>query len=199
MPHICLLLVDDDQLILATLAKSLRNEGYSVETADSGDGALRIANSSSIDLAIVDIRMPGMLGTELAKQLRELHGIATLFLSAYSDKTFVEESVKEGGVGYVVKPVDTAQLIPAIETGLARARDLYALLGAKGQLEKALTGSRQISIAVGILMVRRELNKEAAFELLRNAARKNQQNLDDYSRELVLATERLNDILSTLG
>ena len=105
MPH-HVLLVDDDRLIIGTLGNGLRQAGYAVAEAASGETALALAKHQIPDLAILDIRMPGISGIELARRLRDTNRVPTLFLSAYSDKKMVEEAIDEGGLGYVVKPVD---------------------------------------------------------------------------------------------
>lgn len=192
MPETRLLLVDDDRLVLATLSRGLREAGYAVETAESGTAALEVAARQSFDLAILDIRMPGMSGIELAQALRAGHDIPAMFLSAYGDRAQVEAAVAGGIVGYLVKPVDPALIVPAIECARARARDLAALLQAKTQLEQALAGGRATSIATGILMERRGLGEKEAFEQLRAAARRRQRKLDEHAAELVAAVERLN-------
>lgn len=192
MSIIRLLLADDDRLVLATLARGLRSTGYEVETADSGEAALDRAQGAQFDLAILDIRMPGLSGIETARLLRERHGIPALFLSAYGERELVEQAVADGGLAYVVKPVDAGQLMPAVEAALARARDIKALTDTKAQLERALAGGRYTSLATGILMERRKLTEQAAFDLLRAGARAGRRKLEDLSRELVEAEERLN-------
>jgi response regulator NasT len=192
MTSVRLLLVDDDRLILATLGKNLREAGYEVELADSGAAALELAVRSPFHLAILDMRMPGLSGTETAMALRDRHGIPALFLSAYGEVEQVRQAVAEGGLGYVVKPADAPQLIPAIEAALARARDLNSLFQAKAQLERALAGGRQTSIAIGILMERRGLSEPKAFAALRAAARRRQIKLDEHCAGLVAALELVN-------
>lgn len=192
MPETRLLLVDDDRLVLATLSRGLREAGYAVETAESGTAALETAARQSFDLAILDIRMPGLSGIDLAARLRQAHALPAMFLSAYSDRAQVEAAVAGGGVGYLVKPVDYALIVPAIECALARARDLAALLQAKTQLEQALAGGRATSIATGILMERRCLSEKEAFEQLRAAARRQQRKIEDHAAGLVAAVEQLN-------
>jgi AmiR/NasT family two-component response regulator len=133
-----------------------------------------------------------MSGIEMARVLREHHGIAALFLSAFSDRDLVRQAVAEGALGYVTKPADSPQLIPAIETAIARSRDLTALRETQRNLERALAAGRKTSMAVGILMERRGLSEQAAFEALRGGARKHQSKLEDYSHDLVAAAQRLN-------
>lgn len=185
-----LLLVDDDRLVLATLAHGLAALGYEVATADSGEAALAAAADGAFDLAIVDVRMPGLPGIELCHALAEGHRVPSLFLSAFGDREEVERAIGEGGLGYLVKPVDAPRLVPAIEAALARARDLRALFEAKAQLEQALAGGRYTSMAIGILMATRGFDERAAFEVLRGEARHGRRKLEDHCRELVRAFAR---------
>ena len=187
-----ILLVDDDRLILSTLGNGLRQAGYTVTEAASGEAALAFTQRQPPDLAVLDIRMSGMSGIELARRLRDTHHVPALFLSAYSDKKMVEEAINQGGLGYVVKPVDVPQLVPAIEAALARSQDMKALSQAKDHLEEALKGGRDITTAIGILMERQGLLQQDAFELLRARARAQRRRLDDLAREIVDAAETLN-------
>lgn len=189
-----ILFAEDDRLVLVTLSKGLRDAGYEVTTANSGEAALLLAGRQPFDLAVLDIRMPGISGIETAQRLRDVHGVPALFLSAYGEPGLVEQATTSGGLAYVVKPVDVVQLIPAIEAALARARDLRALTEARAQLEQALAGGRQTSIAIGILMERQGLSEQAAFDMLRTSARKNRRKLEEISHELVEAEERLNSV-----
>lgn len=194
MPPIRILLADDDRLVLATLAKGLRDAGYEIEPAGSGEEALALAAKAGFDLAVLDIRMPGLSGIETAARLRGERGIPALFLSAYNDRELVRQAVTDGGLGYMIKPADTTQLVPAIEAALARARDLKALEETKAQLERALAGGRYTSIAKGILMERRGLTEQAAFETLRASARSRQCKLEELAQGLVEALERVNGL-----
>lgn len=191
-----ILLVDDDRLTLGTLGQGLRQAGYTVLEAASGREALACAKAGNdpISLAIVDYRMPGMSGVELAEQLVQRHQVPSLFLSAYSEYAIVEEAAAKGAIGYLVKPVDVTQLIPAVETALARARDWGALLQIKEQLEKALSRGRKTSTAIGIVMERRGLSEQQAFEDLRQVARSRQQRLEALADDMVRALESLNGI-----
>jgi response regulator NasT len=190
MPTI--LVVDDDKLVLATLARELRGEGYRVLEASSGSAALKLAAENSFDIAILDIRMPEMSGTELAQRLMAEHGLPALFLSAYTDREMVESAIAHGGLGYLVKPVDVPNLIPALQTALARGRDMNALLEAKSQLEQALSAGRETSTAIGILMERFRMSRTGAFEELRRCARSQGRKIDKVAQELVEAAETLN-------
>lgn len=187
-----ILLVDDDRLILSTLGNGLHQAGYTVTKAGYGEAALALAQHHPHDLAILDIRLPDMSGIELARRLWDVYHLPALFLSAYSDKKMVKDAINEGGLSYLVKPVDMPQLIPAIETALARSQDLKALNKAKNQLEEALKGRRDTAIATGILMERQGLWQQEAFELLRARARAQRRRLESLARDVIDAAETLN-------
>lgn len=192
MPGVSLLLVDDDRLVLATLARSLRTAGFGVETADSGEEALRIAASARFDLAVLDIRMPGLSGIETAERLRTEHAIPSMFLSAFDDRDLVRQAVDAGGLGYVIKPVDAPQVVPAIDAALARARDLDELRETRNQLERSLAGGRDTNVAIGILMERHRATRSDAFEMLRREARRARRKLEDQAGDLLAELDRRN-------
>jgi response regulator NasT len=191
-----LLVVDDDRLVLAMLSKGLKHANYEVVTACSGEQALNELENFSPDLAILDIGMPGVSGLDVARKLRSETTIPFLFLTAYGDHETVKEATASGAVGYLVKPVDTAQLIPAIEAGLARAGEIHTLQRSEEQLNQALNSSREISVAVGIIMERTRLDHEDAFQALRAQARSKRLPVHDLARTLIEAHETLNQFNS---
>jgi len=188
-----ILLVDDDRLVLATLARGLAGAGYTVSTAESADEAETIlACGKRPDLAILDVCMPGRTGLELAEQLRAYGYIPFMLLTAYSDHEIVEQAATSGALGYLVKPIDTPQLLPAIEAALARALELRSLRTTGQQLQNALDSDREVSIAIGITMVQYRLDRKAAFEMLRKAARSQRRKLAELAMDVISASETLN-------
>ncbi|WP_026284832.1 ANTAR domain-containing response regulator [Thiomonas sp. FB-6] len=185
-----LLLVDDDRLVLATTAAGLSLLGYEAATADGAEQALLLSAAERFDLAVLDIRLPGLSGVELAHLLERRHGLRSLFLSAYGEREEVNQAIQQGALGYLRKPVDVPHMVPTIEAALARARDLDALAEAKQQLQRALSERRQTSVAVGILMAQRRLSEAAAFEALRGEARKRRRKLSEFCDELVAGLQR---------
>lgn len=185
-----ILVVDDDRLVLAALAEGLRAGGYRVTGVASGEDALTAAGRDAPDLALLDMRMPGMSGIELGGRLREA-GVPFLFLSAYGDQDAVEQAVGEGALGYLVKPLDIQQIVPSIETALTRAGEFRKLRETEAQLNLALTGSREISMAVGLLMMRDRINREQAFDVLRTNARSQRRSVAEVAKELLASAEKL--------
>lgn len=184
-----LLIADDDRLVLATLAEGLRRVGHTVLEAANGDEAIRLACEQSPDLAILDMRMPGRDGLDVAQWLREHTRVPFLFLSAYGDAEVVDAAVQSGALGYLVKPLDVQQILPSIDAAMMRGRELNALLEEEAQLSAALRLSRQTSMAVGILMARDNLNERDAFDRLRAQARSQRRKISDLASELVHVAE----------
>ena len=187
-----LLLVDDDRLILTTLAGGLRASGYRVSTAESVDDAQALLTSGvRPDLAVLDMHMPGRDGLELAQRLRDLEHLPFLVLSAYSDPATVERATQLGALSYMVKPLAISQIRPTIEAALRRAQEIDALRQAQLQLQEALNGDRDISVATGITMMQYRLQRSAAFELLRCAARAQRRKLAHVAADIIQSSEAL--------
>ena len=179
-----ILVADDDRLVLTTLSRGLREAGYDVFTASDGSAAVQLGREQVPDLAVLDVRMPGLMGIEAARQLRDEAGVASMFLSAYSDRTLVELATSEGALGYLVKPVTANQLVPAVEAALLRASEIEALRQNTSTLANAITSNREISVAIGIYMERHGVSHGQALESLRHFARSRQRRLLEVAREL---------------
>lgn len=188
-----ILLVDDDRLVLATLARGLAAAGCQVVTAESvNDAEELLAGGQHVDIAIVDVLMPGRNGLELTTRLRELDHIPFLLLTACSDASIVEQATAAGALAYLVKPFDVEQLLPAIEAALACAAEINELRAVRGQLQAALDSDRETNVAIGVTMVHHELGRIEAFELMRHTARSQRRKLIELAREIVAAQEALN-------
>lgn len=185
-PTRTLLLVDDDRLVLATLTHGLEASGFAVVAAESvTDAEDLLAGGTRPDLAIVDVMMPERSGLELAQRLQELDHIPFILLTATADAHVVEQATQNGALGYVVKPVDVPQLVPAIEAALARSSDLQNFRMTQRQLQKALDTDRDINVAIGIVMVKWQLGRNAAFDQLRKIARARRLKLSVLASELI--------------
>ncbi|MCX7171485.1 MAG: response regulator, partial [Proteobacteria bacterium] len=91
-----LLVADDDRVVLFTLSEGLRQAGFDVIEARDGLQALTLCQSEAPQLALLDIRMPGMDGLELARRLRDETAVPFLFFSAYNDEAYVQRAVEIG-------------------------------------------------------------------------------------------------------
>ncbi len=125
-----ILVVDDDRLVLATVTHGLAKAGYDIIDADNGDDAILLARQHRPDLALLDIRMEGMSGFDVAAYLRESLQTPFMFLSAFADDDTVAQVKALGAVAYLVKPLDIAQIVPTVEAALATVRARKAAAGA---------------------------------------------------------------------
>ena len=123
------LIAEDETIIRLDLAAMLGRAGFDV-VAEARDGleAVELARSCTPDLALLDVRMPGMDGIDAARAMLEERPIPVVIITAYSQYDVVARAVEAGVFGYLVKPFREADLVPAIET--ARARHCGARGGA---------------------------------------------------------------------
>jgi two-component system response regulator RegA len=109
-----LLLVDDDAIFRARLARAFRDRGYEVREADGFEAAISLAREDSPELAVVDLRMPGRSGLELVRELLVVDpATRVLVLTGYGSIATAVEAVRLGAVGYVQKPADADDLVAA--------------------------------------------------------------------------------------
>jgi two-component system, response regulator PdtaR len=187
------LLVDDDILTLSILTTGLTRAGFqvaAVESVDKAEAWLEV--NERPDLVILDVNMPERDGLELTKRLELLNKIPFILLTAYSDQAIIAQATESGAMGYLVKPIDISQLMPAIETALSRARDFQVLRSDKEQLQTTLDGDRSISIAVGIIMDQKGISQDEALNLIRKTARSNHISLMTLASNIVKSREMLN-------
>lgn len=187
-----ILLVDDDELTLDLLSHLLSQNGYTAIRATSGESAFDIAVRDEPDLALLDVMMPGMSGLDLAARLQSETSVPFMFLSGHGNAETVKKASEYGAVGYLLKPFQTGQIMPAIEAALARADEIRKLRRSEANLTSALAAGRETSIAVGLLMAKFQTDRHTAFEVLRERARSQRRKLNEVALELIDAEERMN-------
>ncbi len=110
-----LLLVDDDEVFRQVLARALGKRGFEVATAPDVPQAVAIAEANPPEYAVVDLKMPGPSGLMLVKRLKELDGATRIVvLTGYASIATAVEAVKLGATHYLAKPVDTDEIVGAL-------------------------------------------------------------------------------------
>lgn len=127
----CLLLVDDEPSILASLRRLLRREGYTILTAESGEAGLEVMANHPVDVIISDARMPGMSGAEFLGRVREMYpDTIRIMLSGYTDIESVTKAVNRGELfRFLTKPWDDQELLDIIRNAFLqheRRMELHA-------------------------------------------------------------------------
>lgn len=185
-----ILVVDDDRLVLATVAHGLAQAGYDVIDADNGDDAILLAREHKPELALLDIRMEGKTGFDVAEYLRDVCRIPFMFLSAFSDEATAAQVRALGAVDYLVKPVDVGRIVPTVDAAFARLRAerAAALQPAPGRDVPPLD---IVALAIGVVMHRYSLPRERAWARLRKLAEEQGITAVQQAERLVHAVEEL--------
>ena len=114
-----ILVVDDDKSILRTFTRILQKNGYKIDTAETGKEAMEKAENKHYDLALVDIRLPDMDGTELlAKIKRQLQKTVKIMITGFPSLESGVKALDEGADAYLVKPVKPEDLLMLIKEKL---------------------------------------------------------------------------------
>lgn len=193
-----ILVLDDDRLVLATLVHGLTQAGFEVIDADNGDDAILLAREHRPELALLDIRMEGKTGFDVAEYLRDVCRIPFMFLSAFSDEATMAKVQALGAVAYLVKPLDVGRIVPTVEAVLARLR---AARGSPDRVAPPPDGAPEASepappadvqaIAVGIVMHRFSLSRDKAWQRMLRLAREQGVAVQVQAERLVQAVEEL--------
>lgn len=110
------LVVDDERDVRDTIRMILRDDGYDVSSYASADKALEACKRRAFDIALVDIKMPHISGTELLELLHRVDSnIGVILVTAYPDVTTAAQAVRGGARDYITKPFSEQQLLAAVE------------------------------------------------------------------------------------
>ena len=198
-----ILVLDDDRLVLATVVHGLVQAGYDVIDADNGDDAILLAREHRPELALLDIRMEGKTGFDVAEYLRDVCHIPFMFLSAFSDEATAAKVQSLGAVAYLVKPLDVGKIVPTVDAALARLR---AASGAPAVVAPAAPVTVQgpasspapaemprdvVAMAVGVVMHRYSLPRDRAWQRVLRLARDQGLTVEQQADRLVSAVEEL--------
>ncbi len=180
------LIAEDNELVSLTLEEQLTNLGYTVVgVARTGTEAVRLCMQLSPDIVIMDMQMPELGGDAAAQQIARQHPTPVIMLTAYSDSEHIRKAESSGALGYLVKPINPEELPPAIDVAIARFREIRQLREQVDTLQETLESRKVIERAKGILMQRRQLSEEEAYDLLRQRARERHCKVKDIAQAIV--------------
>jgi DNA-binding NtrC family response regulator len=118
-----ILVVDDEKLIRWSVGERLQRDGYEVLSAESGEQALQVVSSSSPDVMLLDVKLPGIDGISTLQRALALHPEMTvLMMSAHSTVDVAVEAMKHGAIDFLVKPFPFQSLDAAVQRALSTAR-----------------------------------------------------------------------------
>ena len=171
-------IAEDEAIIRLDLRETLEEAGYDVvgETG-RGDEAVNLVRELSPDVAILDIKMPGLDGLSAAREIAGERRAAVLILTAFSQRDLIERARDAGAMAYLVKPYQRNDLIPAIEVALARFDEMRALHDRANNLEDQLATRKLVDRAKGHLMDRHQMTEQAAFGFIQRSAMERRQTM----------------------
>jgi FixJ family two-component response regulator len=114
-------IVDDDPSVRKALKRLLSSAGFAVATFGSAEDALKSSQRAVADGFVIDVRMPGMSGLELQRELRAAGSrVPVIFITAHEDADARNAAMEAGATAFLQKPFDDRALLDAVETGLKR-------------------------------------------------------------------------------
>ncbi len=179
-------IAEDEAIIRLDLKETLQEEGYEVvgETG-RGDEAVTLVKDLAPDLAILDIKMPGLDGLAAAREISEDRRSAVLILTAFSQRDLIEQARDAGALAYLVKPFQRSELIPAVEVALGRFREMQALFDQNSSLEEQLETRKLVDRAKGLLMDGHGFSESDAFSWIQRRAMQERKTMRAVAGEII--------------
>ena len=184
-------IAEDEAIIRMDLRETLEEEGYEVvgETG-RGDQAVELVRSLMPDLAVLDVKMPGMDGLQAADIITREKLCAVLILTAFSQREIIEQARDAGALAFLVKPFQKSDLVPAIEVAIGRFRELRDLSGEISALGEQLEARKVIDRAKGLLIDECGLRESDAFGFIQRTAMSERSRMRDVAERILAGTLR---------
>ncbi len=189
MSTVRIVIAEDEPLIRLDLRESLIEEGYDV-VGEAGDGAeaVTLVRDLKPDVAILDIKMPGVDGLTAARDIVGERLAAVVILTAFSQRELVEQARDAGALNYLVKPFQRQDLVPAIELAIARFREIVALSDQTEVLAEQLESRKVVDRAKGRLMDSHGMSEQDAFRFLQQTAMTSRLSMKDVANQVIEGT-----------
>ncbi len=181
-----ILIADDESLIRLGLRKMLEEAGHHViAVASDGRTAVRMARDLDPELAILDVKMPGYDGLEVARRIVAQRPIPIILLTAYGQRDLVEQATRAPIMAYLVKPVKEAELLATIEIAATRFAERLKMAQETADLRDTLDTRKIIERAKGLLMARDGLSEEQAHRHIQARARHQRRSMHEVAEEIL--------------
>ena len=182
------LIIDDQPDNLAVTAEFLESQGIEIMMSRSGPDGVEKARLGQPDLILLDVRMPEVDGYETCHRLKsddQTKDIPVIFMTGLTELAYKLKAFAVGGVDYITKPIQEPELLARVGVHL-QLRGLQKELENKNlRLAGALDTGNVVNVAIGVLMERRGLKREEAFEIIRSQARSERRKVSDVANELL--------------
>jgi AmiR/NasT family two-component response regulator len=183
-----IVIADDEAVIRLGLKAMLEALGHQVvEMAADGERALTLITDHKPDLAILDIKMPGLDGLTVAERLAQESPLPVVILTAYSQQALVERAVGASVVGYLVKPVREELLGPTVELAVARFQTLETIRTEVDDLRQQLAARQTVDKAKRLLMMRTGWGEAEAYRRLQMTGRQTRRSMQSVAEAVIAA------------
>ena len=147
--HLHVLIVDDEESLRNTLQQMVNRAGYACSTSPDGKQALAILNNRKVDVVITDIRMEGMDGIELLKQIKDKHDADVIVMTGFTEDYAYEEIIASGASDFALKPFSAGELTVRLKRVL-RERSLKAEMS---KTQKELESSHKVLVRTLVSLI----------------------------------------------
>ena len=181
-----ILVADDEHLMATGLTTALRSLSFTVVgPVSNGQSAIEAAEQEQVDMALLDIRMPGLDGLSAAKLLWQDHAIPSVIISAYSDDSYLHQAQETGVFGYLLKPASTENLRVTITIAWGRAQAAGLQERRITQLQDSLANRRTVEQAKWKLVETLKIDEPEAHSRLQRLARNDRRRLVDVANDIL--------------
>jgi len=178
-------IADDESIIRLDLKEILEGDGYLVVgEAARGDDALDMIRDLEPDLALLDVKMPGMDGIEVARSLKGTSTMVVL-LTAFSQRSLIESARDAGVVAYLVKPFRSSEILPKLASLLNPALDHHPETPEVSHADDKIETREIVQRAKEMLMSERGLDEPAAFEIIQQSAMRGRTRMRDIAQQIL--------------
>jgi AmiR/NasT family two-component response regulator len=181
-----IVIAEDEAIIRLDLRETLEEEGYIV-VADTGrgDDAIELVRQHKPDVAIFDIKMPGLDGLDAARVVSAEKICPVVMLTAFSQREVIEQARDAGALAYLVKPFQKTDLVPAIELAIGRFRELMSLSGERDALGEQLELRKLLDRAKGLLIDKFSMTEQSAFDFIQKNAMSTRAKMVDVANQIL--------------
>ena len=179
-------IAEDEAIVRLDLKEILEEEGYEVvgETG-RGDEAVELVRKHHPELAILDIKMPGLDGLTAAREITGERLAAVLILTAFSQRDLIDQAKEAGALAYLVKPFQKSELLPAMEIALGRFQEMKVLAQQVESLEEQLEVRKVIERAKGLLMDELGMKETDAWNWIQKRAMRERLQMKEVARRVI--------------
>ena len=181
-----IVIAEDEAIIRLDLRETLEEEGYEV-VADTGRGdtAIELVRQHLPDVAIFDIKMPGLGGLDAARVVSAEKLCPVVMLTAFSQREVIEQARDAGALAYLVKPFQKTDLVPAIELAIGRFQEMKALSGERDALGEQLELRKLLDRAKGLLIDKYSMTEQSAFDFIQKNAMSTRAKMVDVANQIL--------------